>query len=134
MEAAFWSKIKDLKESISGGVKPKEIVTLKTKFVKLSLGLYLLEAIFIALIWSIRDGVGSAWFYPISAFIHVGWFWNKVTESWKNASADLLDESIKDEEQPFIPPSEPILNISNAHITGNNLQNSTGLFLSTTSN
>lgn len=114
----MWDKLSELKQSINGGITPKDLVTLKTKTIKLALAGYLAQSLIVAFSWVMRDGNGLAWLIPISAFIHIGWFWNKCIDSWKKdyhyqpmAGIDVSTAT----NHP--PPTPPNINISNSPIT-----------------
>lgn len=114
MEKTLWERLTELKQSVNGGVTPKDTVTLRTKTVKIALAGYLAQSIIIALSWAIRDGNAVAWFIPISAFIHIGWFWNKCIEHWKRVQ----------DVEPFVAsgeiPTPPTIVISNSPIIPRN--------------
>ncbi len=120
MEKSFWDRVQKLKESINGGVEPKDDVHLRTRLVKIALGMYLLQSFTIALWWSIKDAAFYPWLIPISAFLQVGWFWNKVTSSWK-AERVYVNHSIISQQtmgSEFIEPHfVPTINIHNEPIT-----------------
>jgi hypothetical protein len=129
MDKSFWDRIQELKESINGGVEPMDNVKLSTRTVKIGLGMYLLQSLIVALWWSIKDGVFYPWLFFISTFLQVGWFWNKVTESWKVARGYLYvcvdqdeDHSAMDDLDPanFEPYYPPTINVQNDGITGKN--------------
>ena len=118
MNKSFWDRIQELKESINGGVEPMDEVHLRTKLVKIALGMYLFQSVIIALWWSIRGSAFGPWLIPIISFLQVGWFWNKVTDSWKVARGCVyqrMDTSVESSTQSFYQP--PTINIQNAPIT-----------------
>lgn len=112
MEKSIWDRLAELKQSVNGGITPKETVTLRTKTVKIALAGYLAQSIIIALWWSIRDGNSVAWLIPVSAFIHIGWFWNKCIEWWKREY--MNHETVMSSVEIPIPPP---INLSNSPIT-----------------
>ncbi len=85
MDRSFWNRVEELRESLNGGVEPLQEVQLPTRIIKLALGMFLLQSVFISIFWSVKDGTFWPWLFFISAFLQVGWFWSKVTESWKRA-------------------------------------------------
>ncbi len=85
MATTIWGRLQELKDSISSDVQPQDRVTLNTQTVKNSLGIYLLQSILIATVWALKDNTAVVWIIPISAFLQIGWVWNKVKESWKNS-------------------------------------------------
>lgn len=118
----MWDQLSELKQSLTGGgVTPKEIVTLRTKTVKLALAGYLLQSVLIAFSWTMRDGNALAWLIPISAFIHIGWFWNKCIESWKRQQ-DYLPMSGVESARSYPIPTPPPINLSNSPITSRTQQ------------
>lgn len=116
MEKSIWDRLVELKQSVNGGIVPKETVTLRTKTVKIALAGYLVQAIIIALSWSFRDGNSVAWLIPVSAFIHIGWFWNKCLDWWKREyiSENVVENVMVTSREMHIPP---IINLSNSPIT-----------------
>lgn len=109
----LWTHMQELKESINGGIEPMDTVKLPTSVVKKGLGLYLFQAFVMAMWWSIKDGVFYPWLFFISTFLQIGWFWNKVTDSWKEALGfryvRMNNPDIED------PPS---INVQTGGITG----------------
>ena len=113
MDRSFWDRIHDMRESIHGGVEPLDTVQLPTRTIKLFLGLYLIQGIVIALVYSIKDESFSPWIIPSTALLHIGWFWNKVTDYWKSVRNGGYQRLYPDEENqlaedgyepPFNPP------------------------------
>lgn len=82
----IWDKYQDLKQSINGGIEPLDTITLSTPTMKFALGVYLIQSFIISLWWSLRDKELFPWILFLSAFLQIGWFWNKVVESWKYAT------------------------------------------------
>ena len=126
MEKSLWDRIQEVKDSINGGVEPMDEVRLLTRTVKIALGIFLIQSIVIALWWSIKDGAFWPWLIPTSSFLQVGWFWNKVTDSWKAARGytyQHLEDSralTPDHPQQYYQP--PTINIQNEPITGHKAQ------------
>lgn len=87
----LWGHFNEITDSINSGVKPLNEVLLKTKVVKLSLGIFLLQSVLIALVWSITERSMSPWIIPMSSFLQVGWLWNKVKESWKMSQDNVYN-------------------------------------------
>nr|QBK87485.1 MAG: hypothetical protein LCMAC201_03950 [Marseillevirus LCMAC201] len=117
MDISVWDRIQGLKESINGGVEPREEINLHTRTVKIALGMYLFQSVIIALWWSIRNSAFWPWLIPIISFLQVGWFWNKVTDSWKVTREYVyqpIAESVESSQSFFTPP---IINIKNEPIT-----------------
>ena len=83
MATSIFDRIQELRESFSDSTQQHETVTLDTQTVKISLGLYLLQSVFIATIWATRDKIPIVWLIPVATFLQIGWVWNKVTKSWK---------------------------------------------------
>ena len=107
----FWDKYQDLKQSINGGVEPQDTITLSTPTMKFALGVYLLQTIMISLWWSIKDSAFFPWILFFSAFLQVGWFWNKVIDSWKISSGFYSQVNI-DTESPREPVYAPTIQIT----------------------
>jgi len=83
MDKSIWDRIKDINDSINGGVEPMSEIRLKTPIIKKFLGMFLIQSFIIALAWSIEERAMSPWIIPVISFLQVGWLWNKVTDSWK---------------------------------------------------
>ncbi len=119
MDKSLWDRIQRLKESISG-VEPRGEITLNTRTVKITLGMYLIQSAIIALWWSIKISAFWPWLIFIISFLQIGWFWNKVTNSWKISheytyqQVSESDESVDSPQQSFLAP---IINIQNEPIT-----------------
>ena len=128
MDKSFWDRFQELKESINGGVEPMDTVRLQTRMVKIGLGMYLSQSLVISLWWSIKDGAFYPWLFFISTFLQIGWFWNKVTDSWKYARGyryvrvESQDTSAYDLETSTYEThyNPPPINIQNDGITGVN--------------
>lgn len=119
----MWDKLSELKQSINGGITPKDLVTLKTRTIKIALAGYLAQSLLIAFSWMMRDGNGLAILIPISAFVHVGWFWNKCIESWKRDYHQYQPMSGIDISTTTVAsaiPTPPHIVISNSPITQRN--------------
>jgi len=116
MDNEFWHRFNNLKESINSGVEPMANVVLPTKTIKIFLGMFLFQSMCIALVWSIISHSFSPWIIPMSAFLQVGWLWNKVTDSWKIERGYYTRkgyESVYPEYQPrnsHVPFTEDSLN------------------------
>lgn len=112
----FWEKLIELRETLSTNVVQYDTITLPTRTIKIALGVFLFQNFTIAMWWCIKDAV----FYPvlffISAFLQVGWFWSKVTASWKggDVSTTVIDCSLSEPE----PVEAPTISIYTAGITG----------------
>lgn len=121
MERSFWDRVEELKESINGGVEPMEYIRLPTKTIKLALGMYLVQSGFIALWWAISTSTFYPLLIPISSFLQVGWFWNKVTASWKAAKGmngySQLDGDVELEESDYEPMFAPNVEVQTGGIT-----------------
>ena len=113
----MWERVQDLKESIYGEVEPLETVILQTAIVKLALGVYLLQSVFISLWWSINMHAFYPWLFPFSALLMVGWFWNKVTDSWKERRYEHLGELELEDSVPEIRVEAPNIDIQNSTLT-----------------
>ena len=120
MATNIWDHLQELKDSISSNIQPLDHVTLNTHTVKISLGMYLLQSIFIALVWAVKDNTAVAWIIPISAFLQIGWLWNKVKESWKNSGDYTPLNAIEIEEYSISPPE---LDIQTSPLTHVELRN-----------
>lgn len=120
MEKSIWDRLNDLSRSINGGVEPMDEIKLPTNIVKKFLGIFLLQSIFIALIWSITNKSVAPWIIPLSSFLQVGWIWNKVTESWKLARGyynRIIEESYLTQSTTSINP--PNLDLKTSPVFGN---------------
>lgn len=118
MDNTFWDKLAELKDSIGSDVEPQPEVTLPTTTIKLMLGITLAQSIGIALWWSIDTHAFYPWFIPVTTFLGIGWFWNKVTDSWRphaNIYSAVPIHSDSDDDS-FVSPVK--ININNAGITG----------------
>lgn len=110
MDTTFQERYDQLINSVNGGTVPLDYTRLKTKLIKLALGSFLLQNVIIALVWSVRDSNGSAWLLPITAFLQVGWFWNKVTASWKDEQHSGVAH-FSTETLPNVDVEDPKVNI-----------------------
>ena len=142
MDKSFWDRVQELRESINGGVQPKAEIHLPTQTIKFALGMYLFQSGVIALWWSVRDNAFFPWMIFMSAFLQVGWFWSKVTESWKYSNYNRVEHhnDIEDPDPQGMSYSDytndewtssqshyhtpqpihaPTINIQNAGITSN---------------
>jgi hypothetical protein len=131
MEKSISDRLKELNNSINGGVEPMDEIKLPTPVIKKFLGLFLLQAVFIALIWSITSKSISPWIIPLSSFLQVGWIWNKVTESWKLARGyyNYSNDSVIENSVYSLNP--PNLNVESTPVIGRNNNSNHPLFETT---
>jgi len=108
MDKSIAEHLKDFKDTINRGVEPLENITLPTPIIKKSLAMYLGQSVIISLWWAFSEGSISPIFIGVSSFLQVGWFWNKVTDSWKK---EELESSV--ENSFYEPIQAPIINIHN---------------------
>jgi hypothetical protein len=94
MEKSLWDRLHDLRESvINSDVEPQPFIRLPTKTVKAALAVFLGQNALISFWWSVKDGVFYPWLLFTIAFLQVGLFWNRVTDSWRRGQYDrLFDE------------------------------------------
>ena len=112
----MWDQIKNLKQSINGNVQPQEYTKLSTGTLKVALSMHFLQVVFIALWWSIAYGVFYPWMFTMTSFLQVGWFWNKVTESWR-----------RDQIYTSLLPDEPVKLAKEESSSESEVENSVGM-------
>jgi len=117
MDKSILEHLQEFKHTINRGVEPLEHIKLPTSIIKKFLGLYLGQSIVSSIFWAYNVGSFSPLFVVISAFLQVGWIWNKVTDSWKNDLQNNIEPEASILEPSYYEPMQvPIININNEPI------------------
>ncbi len=94
----IWDRLGDLKDSFYSNVEQRDETTLPTKTVKIALAIYFAQNVVISLIWAIKDSMFWPILFVFAAFLQVGWFWNNITESWRQRATDTTVEKQPDDD------------------------------------
>jgi hypothetical protein len=123
----LWGRISVVLNKSYINVSPPETVTINVQTIKNILSAQILQSFITAMVFSIRDGIGTAWLMPVFTILQIGWVWDKVLFSWGDQS-ESIDGVPKVVPTPFISMHHPATINTNSSINTNNSQfNSTSI-------
>lgn len=85
----LWGRVTTVLEKSQLNKVPPETVNIKTVSIRIYLGAILFQSVIQAMVFSIRDGIGTAWLIPVFTLLQIGWIWDKVLYDWGKPSFEL---------------------------------------------
>jgi len=92
MAPNVWSRVSTILEKSTINKPVPQRVIIETGTIRTILGVSLFQSVIMGLVFSIRDGIGTALLIPVFTLLQVGWFWDKVLFTWGEGN----DEGIND--------------------------------------
>lgn len=82
MAPNVWSRVSTILEKSTINKPVPQRVIIETGTIRTILGVSLFQSVIMGLVFSIRDGIGTALLIPVFTLLQVGWFWDKVLFTW----------------------------------------------------